>query len=1337
MAGGGQWKVRQVVSEVAPSSIRRAELALTGYRAIGEDFVAVDHIDFGPGGNFAEDAMFPAQRFGENNYALEATGQINVTTPGLITFGVQADDRVQLEIDGSVVVAANAIGQDEFGSVFLAPGLHDVRAVFYEGSGFEYAEVFVAEELGSFAAFTEADFELLDSVTDQAPNTISPSTASYPGNAGAGAVVANLDATGGAGGENRYELVYPIDPASPILLLQRGSTGWRFLDGGAEPASSDWTGGAAFDDSTWGQGGQSPIGFGDADIITAVDGGATGARWPAVYFRQNFAVPVGDLERIDSVLLRVRRDDGAAIYINGVEIARDNVPVGADNTTFAFPTAGGINETTYFEYPVDIGLLVDGVNTLAVAVHQANATSSDMILDVEIEYNRRSDLSGDEQYFAIAGNQLVLRQDAAAMPAGPFDVDVRAINAYGASSEQTVAVSAGANAAADPTAVTLDNSNVGEGLPVGTLVGRLDATDADAAEGHTFALNAGLLFPDNAGFTISGDRLYTADVFAAATKGSYSINVQATASTGATIASVLTITVDPEPARIAATPSTVPENAAPFAAITNFTTVDPVGGPHTYRMPVTINPVPETLIDFGATWSYLDDGSDQGVVWSQSTFDDAGWATGAAPLGYGALGAAGALESPVTVLGYGGDDDNKYATSYFRTTFNVTDPALVEELVFDMEIDDGAIVYINGVQVFRRRADAVVFFDDYSEQGDGGETSNDVVTLSAAFPELLTAGSNVLAIEIHQANGTSSDLWLDMSLSANLREVSGNDSDHFYLVGNQLRSNKEIGEIPAENGDTLTIQIESTSDLGEVILEDVMINVGPATTFGEPTDIALSNNTIEEGLPPGTVVGTLSGSDPEGGPLSFRLGLNPFFTGNNRFRIEGDQLVTLAALDFDDGSPINIRVTATDNTEGSFQESFAINVGQVTDAPTAITILPTPAEFPNDAEIGATIGTLETADRNDAEVHTYTFGTWPGVAGVPVLEFGSVWSYLDDGSDQGTVWRASGFDDSAWATGAAELGYGDGDEATVTGFIDTDDLTAGDQKNATTYFRRQLTLPVVSGDYVFNLRYDDGAAVYINGTEVYRTGNLPAGALFNTFATANGDALTGLQPIPAGVLVAGANTIAVEMHQSNATSSDISFDMEIAPLVDSPYPAYFNLVGDELRTAVDFTTVGISPPFTFQVPIITEDPTGLTFEDFVAVTMTGGANDTDSDGLLDTWEIDNFGDLAMDGDDDPDGDGRPNSDEYGADTDPNDAGDFLQITEIEVDSIDGVTVTWPAKAGRTYALYRSDDLAAGGWTLVQGGLTTAVAGPLSADDAAAPVPGDRFYRVEAEAPPLQ
>lgn len=156
------------------------------------------------------------------------------------------------------------------------------------------------------------------------------------------------------------------------------------------------------------------------------------------------------------------------------------------------------------------------------------------------------------------------------------------------------------------------------------------------------------------------------------------------------------------------------------------------------------------------------------------------------------------------------------------------------------------------------------------------------------------------------------------------------------------------------------------------------------------------------------------------------------------------------------------------------------------------------------------------------------------------------WRYLDDGSNQGTAWRLPAFDDSTWALGNAELGYGDGDEATVVSF-------GGDPANKpiTTYFRRTFVVPdpTVYTGLTIRLKRDDGAVVYLNGIEVLRS-NMPAGAI--SFATpAAGDAVGPAEAaffaaaVDPALLVAGSNLLAVEVHQVDPTSADLSFDLEL------------------------------------------------------------------------------------------------------------------------------------------------------------------------------------------------
>ena len=102
------------------------------------------------------------------------------------------------------------------------------------------------------------------------------------------------------------------------------------------------------------------------------------------------------------------------------------------------------------------------------------------------------------------------------------------------------------------------------------------------------------------------------------------------------------------------------------------------------------------------------------------------------------------------------------------------------------------------------------------------------------------------------------------------------------------------------------------------------------------------------------------------------------------------------------------------------------------------------------------------------------------------IPLGATWKYLDDGSDQGTAWRSPAFNDSAWNSGPAELGYGDGDEQTVI-----NGGPAGDRL-ITTYFRKTFNVADPAGFSFLKLRLmrDDGAVVYLNGTEI-RRGNLP------------------------------------------------------------------------------------------------------------------------------------------------------------------------------------------------------------------------------------------------------
>lgn len=200
-------------------------------------------------------------------------------------------------------------------------------------------------------------------------------------------------------------------------------------------------------------------------------------------------------------------------------------------------------------------------------------------------------------------------------------------------------------------------------------------------------------------------------------------------------------------------------NAAGTHLLLSVTNTAPAGFFRLKRVfPVYPPPVYTNLISLGSIWKYRDTGDDPGPDWMMTSYDDSGWASGPAELGYGDGDEA-------TVVSYGPDGSGKYATTHFRCHFNVDDPALVDSVLCNVKVDDGAIFYLNGTEVERvRMQTGTVTYQDYTTMG-GSEYAFEPISIPASG---FIAGDNVLAVEVHQASGTSSDISLDAELSVSV-----------------------------------------------------------------------------------------------------------------------------------------------------------------------------------------------------------------------------------------------------------------------------------------------------------------------------------------------------------------------------------------------------------------------------------------------------------------------------------------------------------------------------------------------------------------------------------------
>ena len=163
------------------------------------------------------------------------------------------------------------------------------------------------------------------------------------------------------------------------------------------------------------------------------------------------------------------------------------------------------------------------------------------------------------------------------------------------------------------------------------------------------------------------------------------------------------------------------------------------------------------IIKETANWQYYDKGSLDGKNWQALNYNATSWLSGAAPLGYNNQ------NSTETDLDWGSDSNNKRPTYYFRRKFNLTQaPNEQQTYTFSFTVDDGCIIYVNGTEVHRANMpEGTVTYSTFSPSTDGQQ-----VTESFTIdPALFKSGTNVIAVEVHNNNAPSSDIWWSGSLS--------------------------------------------------------------------------------------------------------------------------------------------------------------------------------------------------------------------------------------------------------------------------------------------------------------------------------------------------------------------------------------------------------------------------------------------------------------------------------------------------------------------------------------------------------------------------------------------
>ncbi|MFP6904628.1 MAG: lamin tail domain-containing protein, partial [Verrucomicrobiota bacterium] len=184
--------------------------------------------------------------------------------------------------------------------------------------------------------------------------------------------------------------------------------------------------------------------------------------------------------------------------------------------------------------------------------------------------------------------------------------------------------------------------------------------------------------------------------------------------------------------------------------------------------------------------------------------------------------------------------------------------------------------------------------------------------------------------------------------------------------------------------------------------------------------------------------------------------------------------------------------------------------------------------------------------------------------GIPFIEYGDTWKFQDQNQNLGTAWKEVGYDDSTWASGPALLGFES--SGLPSPGIQTALLNSSPAAQHRVYYFRKTF--VYSGETVgatvsVDQIVDDGAIYWLNGQQLGDGIGVPNGADWQTLANRTvGNAVEEPDVIVVNdpSLVSGTNTVAVELHQTSDTSSDVVFGARVKVSVPSELGVVINEV---------------------------------------------------------------------------------------------------------------------------------------------------------------------------------
>jgi uncharacterized delta-60 repeat protein len=244
-------------------------------------------------------------------------------------------------------------------------------------------------------------------------------------------------------------------------------------------------------------------------------------------------------------------------------------------------------------------------------------------------------------------------------------------------------------------------------------------------------------------------------------------------------------------------------------------------------------------------------------------------------------------------------------------------------------------------------------------EGNESNTPVDIDLSNSAVPENHPSGAIVGTLSATDPDAGDTFFYTLVNGSG------GTDNGSFTIVGNDLQT---AAAFDHEVKSSYSVRIRVTDSAGLSFEKPFTITV---TNVNEsPTDISLSNASVPENQPGGTLVGTLAATDPDAGEsFTFALTSGTGDTHNARFQIVGNELRTAESFDYEAGSTFSVRVRVTDAGGLTFEKPFTITVTDENESPTDITLSST--SIAENQPLYTVVGTLSAADVDAGDTFTF------------------------------------------------------------------------------------------------------------------------------------------------------------------------------------------------------------------------------------------------------------------------------------------------------------------------------------------------------------------------------